>query len=222
MLSNLFGKRKTVKREPAQIWKTRSQEFEGLFAFCATLDPTTQRVLIITQFADTLRALHDVFLARGVAVRTYPTAFEGDRLRDPVEYQLTGGILLAPAHVLPDTLIAPAIQPSPCGFQINVLVAEHHPLPNFDDGIMEFAASLPCPCRVVFHDALDGALLRHYGGEQIAQLMATLKMPDTESVSNSLVDKSIRKAQEKIARRVTNPMTADSAEQWFQLHLLDR
>ncbi len=222
MLSNLFGKRKTVKREPAQIWKTRSLEFEGLLAFIASLDPATHRVLVVTQFADTFRTLNDLCLSQGVNVRTYPTAFEGNRLRDPVEYQLTDGILLAPAQVLPDTLLAPPIQPSPCGFQINVLVVEHHPLPAYDDRILEFAASLPCPCRVIFHDALDGALLRHYGGDQIAQIMATLKMPDNESVSSALVDKSIRKAQEKIARRVTNPMTADSAEQWFQLHLSDR
>jgi len=219
MLSNLFGKRKTVKHEPAKIWKTRALEFEGLLASIAALDPATNRVLIITHFADTLRALTDLCLSQGTTIKTYPTAFEGDRLRDPAEYQRADCVLLAPAHVLPDTLLAPPLQTEACGFEINLLVAEHHPLPAFDDRILEFAASLPCPSRVTFHDALDGALLRHYGGDQIAQLMATLKMPDGECVSNALIDKSIRKAQEKIARRVTNPMTADSAEQWFQLHL---
>ncbi len=219
MLSNLFGKRKTVKREPAKIWKTRELEFEGLLATLGTLDPAANRVLIITHFADTFRALNDRLLSRGATVKIYPTAFEGDRLRDPFEYQRADCVLLAPAHVLPDTLLAAPIQTGACGFEILLLVAEHHPLPNFDDGILEFAASQPCPSRVTFHDALDGALLRHYGGDQITQLMATLKMPDGECVSNALIDKSIRRAQEKIARRVTNPMSADSAEQWFQLHL---
>ncbi len=221
MLANLFGKRKTVKHEPAKIWKTRQLEFEGLLAGIESLDLVTTRVLIVTHFADTFRALNDLFLSRGATFRTYPTAFEGDRLRDLSEYHSEGCILLAPAQALPENLFAPQPQTHIGDFEIHLLVAEHHPLPAFDDRILEFAASLPCPSRVCFHDALDGALLHHYGGDQIVQFMATLKMPDDESVSSALVDKSIRRAQEKIARRVTNPMTADSAEQWFQLHLPD-
>jgi hypothetical protein len=218
MLANLFGKRQTVKHEPAKIWKTRSLEFEGLLTFIDSLDPATTRVLVITHFADTFRALNDLFLSRGATFNTYPTAFEGERLHDLSEYQ-PGCILLAPAQVLPENLLVTQTQTATCGFEINLLVAEHHPLPDFDDRILEFAASLPCPSRVCFHDALDGALLHHYGGDQIVHLMATLKMPDGECVSNALIDKSIRRAQEKIARRVSSPMTADSAEQWFQLHL---
>lgn len=221
MLANLFGKRKTVKHEPAKIWKTRSLEFEGLLTSIESLDPAATRVLVVTHFADTFRALNDLFLSRGATFKTYPTAFEGDRLRDLSEYQLEGRILLAPSQALPENLFAPQPQTVTGDFEIHLLVTEHHPLPAFDDRILEFAASLPCPSRVCFHDALDGALLHHYGGDQIAQLMATLKMPDGECVSNPLIDKSIRRAQEKIARRVSSPMTADSAEQWFQLHLSD-
>jgi hypothetical protein len=220
MLANLFGKRKTVKHEPAKIWKTRTLEFEGLLASIEALDPAATRVLVVTHFADSFRALNDLLLIRGATYKTYPTAFEGDRLRDLSEYQ-SGYILLAPAQALPENLFAPQPQTGSGGFEIDVLVAEHHPLPVFDDRILEFAASLPCPTRVCFHDALDGALLHHFGGDQIAQLISTLKMPDDESVSNPLIDKSIRRAQEKIARRVSSPMTTDSAEQWFQLHLSD-
>ena len=221
MLANLFGKRKTVIHEPDQIWRTRSTEFEGLLAFIESLDPATTRALVITQFADTFRSLNDLCLSRGVAFTTYPTAFEGERLHDLSEYQVAGHILLAPAQALPENPLVTQTQPLGRDFEINVLVAEHHPLPDFDDRILEFAASLPCPSRVCFHDALDGALLRHYGGDQIAQIATTLKMPAGDCISSSFIDKSIRRAQEKIARRVSNPMTADSAEQWFQLHLSD-
>jgi len=221
MLANLFGKRKTVKREPAQIWQTRSAEFDGLLAFSAALDPATTRVLIVAHFADTFRALSDLCLFRGLTVEAYPSPFEGNRLRDLSEYQ-AGRLHLALAQALPENLFEPIVPDKNAGFELHLLVAEHHPLPAYDDRLVEFAASLLCPCRVTFHDALDGALLRHYGGEQIAQLMTSLKMPDGECVASPLVDKSIRKAQDKIARRVTNPMSADSAEQWFQLHLPDR
>ena len=220
MLANLFGKRKTVKHEPAKIWKTRAAEFEGLLAFITALDPETTRPLVIAHFPDTFRAFNALCLSEGIAVETYPSPFEGNRLRDLSEYQ-AGCCRLTMTQALPENLFEPIAPLTAGGFEIYLLVVEHHPLPAFDDRILEFAASLPCPSRVTFHDALDGALLRHYGGDQIAQIMAALKMPDDESVSNALIDKSIRKAQEKIARRVTNPMTTDSAEQWFQLHLSD-
>src|SRR5512141_1823363 len=102
MLGKLFGKRKTVKHEADQIWKTRALEFEGLVALIQTLNPATDRALVITQFPDTFRALNDLFLSRSLAFKTYPTAFEGARLRDRSEYQLPGYTLLVPAQALPD------------------------------------------------------------------------------------------------------------------------
>lgn len=221
MLANLFGKRKAVRREPDKIWKTRLLKFEGMLAVMESLDRAATRTLVITHFPDTFRSLNDLLVARGAAFEPYLTAFEGNRLRDLSEYQVAGRILLALASALPENFPARQDQTDPRDFEINVLVAEHHPLPGLDDRIVEFAASLPGPSRVGFHDSLDGALIHHYGGDQIARLMATLKMPDGECISNPLIDRSIRSAQEKIARRVSNPMTTDSAEEWFQLHLSD-
>ncbi|MFC1936290.1 hypothetical protein ACFLYP_01340 [Chloroflexota bacterium] len=218
----LFGKRNNVRRELDKIWKTRQLEYAGLVSFIESLDEHRTRVLVIAHFPATLRALSDLLTAKTVAFNSYLTSSEGIRLRELSEYQFPGQILLAVAHALPYKLPS---RPKPnisCDFEINLLVAEHHPLPSFDDRISEFAASLPCPSRVCFHDALDGALLSHFGGAQMAQLMTTLRTPDSEFISNSKIDRSIRRAQKKIARRVTNPMTADSAEQWFQMHLPNR
>ena len=221
MLANLFRKRKTVRHEPDKIWRTSPLKFEGMLACSESLDRATTRTLIITQFADTFRSLNELLRSKAMAFETYPTAFEGSRLRELSEYQQAGRILVAPAQALPENFPSAQEQTARCDFEISLLVAEHHPLPGFDDRILEFAKSLPCSSRVGFHDSLEGALIRHFGGDQIAQLMATLKMPDSEFISNPIIDRSIRRAQEKIARRVSSPMTTDSAEEWFQLCLPD-
>lgn len=222
MFAKLFGKRNTVKREPDKIWQTRHLQYVGLLNFIESLNPQTTRVLLIAHFPATFRSLSGLLAAKTIPHNTYATASEGFQLREMSAYQPGGHLLLALAAALPDAL---ATQPRPtaaCDFMINLLVAEHHPLPTFDDRIAEFAASLPCPSQLCFHEALDGALLRAYGGDQIARLMSSLRIPDTEFIANPNVDRSIRTAQEKIARQIASPMATDSAEQWFQLHLPEK
>lgn len=222
MLGNLLGKRIAKKRAPDKIWRSRDLEFRGLLTFIASLDPTATRVLLVAHFSDTLRLLEQQLGAQNLNFRTYSTVFEGYRLHTLSEYQDPGCILLAHAHVLPERSSAPDRPAAPSSIGIYVLIAEHHPISHFDDHILEFAQGLPCLSHIGFHESLDGAFLRHYGGMDMVQLTTALQIPDDECISHSMIDKSIRHAQEKIGRQVTNPMTADSSEQWFQQNLPSR
>lgn len=222
MFAKLFGKQNPARREPDKIWQTRQLQYLGLLAFLESLNRQTTRVLLIAHFPETFRALSGLLATQSIPHQTYTTASEGFQLQELAAYQPVGRILLALAAALPDALTAPPRPTAAGDFTINVLVAAHHPLSSFDDRIPAFAASLPCPSTVCFHEALDGPLLRAYGGEQIARLMTSLGIPDTEFIANPTIDRSIRTAQEKIARQVPNPVTTDSAEQWFQLHLPQR
>ena len=221
MLNKPPGKRKVNKRVPDKIWQSRDQAFRDMLAFAAALGQA-DRVLLVAHFADTLRALEERLSAQKSDFRTYATPFEGHRLGSLAEYQPPGCILLALAQVLPNNLPASSQAAAAGGFQIHVLVAEHHPLPSLDDRVLEFAHSLPGLSQVVFYESLDGAFMRHFGGAKVTQLSDLLKIPEGECISSPLVDRSIRQAQEKVARRVANPLTADSADQWFQQNLPGR
>lgn len=222
MFAKLFGKQNPVKREPDKIWQTRQLQYLGLLRFLESHNRQTTRVLLIAHFPETFRALSGLLATQSIPYQTYTTASEGFQLQELSAYQPAGRVLLGLAAALPDALTAPSHPTAARNFTINVLVAEHHPLPSFDDRLTAFAASLPGPSTVCFHEALDGPLLRAHGGDQIARLMTSLGIPDTEFIANPTIDRSIRVAQEKIARQVANPITTDSAEQWFQLHLPQR
>lgn len=219
MFAKLFGKQNPAKREPDKIWQTRQLQYLGLLRFLESFNRQTTRVLLIAHFPETFRALSGLLATQSIPHQTYTTASEGFQLQELAAYQPAGRVSLALAAALPDAPTAPPRPTAVGNFTISVLVAEHHPLPSFDDHLTAFAASLPCPSTVCFHEALDGPLLRAYGGEQIVRLMTSLGIPDTEFVANPAIDRSIRAAQEKIARQVVNPVTTDSAEQWFELHL---
>ncbi len=220
MLNNLLGKGKaSLKRDPDKIWRSRELELKGLLTFIASLDPATTRVLLLAHFVDTLLLLEQRLTAQNLDFHIYFTRFEGNRLQTSAEYQDTGYILLALVDALPESSSLPKQAVTPGGIEVHVLVAEHHPLRGVDDRILEFASHLPFASTIAFHESLDGALMQYCGGAEVLQLMTTLQIPDDESISNSMIDKSIRRAQEKIRRKVTHPITADSGEQWFQQNL---
>ncbi len=219
MFANMAAKRTGVRREPDKIWNTRLHEFDGLLAWIGSLNKEVTRPLLVAHFPATFRAFADLLTSRAVAFESYTTPFEGSRLGDLSEYRLAKCVLLALAQALPVGPPSRLKQITTRDVEINILVVEHHPLPSLDDRIWEFAGGLPCPSRLGFYDALDGAFMRQFGGDQIAQLMARLGLSDSECISSPMVDRTIRSAQQRIARRVSNPMTTDSAEQWFQQHL---
>ncbi len=219
MSVNKAGKQIGVRREPDKIWKTRQQEFDGLLAWIGSLNKDVTRVLVVAHFPATFRDFADLLNSRAVAFESYTTPFEGSRLGDLSEYRLAGRVLLAQAQALPVGRRSRLNQITTCDLEVNVLVVEHHPLPSLDDRIAEFAAGLPCPSRLGFYESLDGPLMRQFGADQVAQLMTTLGLSDNECISSPMVDRTIRSAQQRIARRVSNPMSTDSAEQWFQQHL---
>jgi hypothetical protein len=219
MLDKLLGKHIAIKRDPDKIWRSRDCEFKGLLAFVASLDRGTTRVLLIAHFADTLRALEKELATQQFNFRTYATVFEGHRLCSLSEYQSPESILLAHAQALPENLPVVSKSTASCGFEIYVLVAEHHPLADSDDHILGFAQCLPCQSRIGFYESLDGAFMCHYGGMMVSQLVDALQIPDNECISSPMVDRTIRQAQEKLFRQVANPVMTDTAEQWFQYNL---
>lgn len=219
MREKLLGKTKTVKREPDKIWRSRDCEFKGLLAFITSLDRVTTRVLLIAQFMDTFHALEEQLTTQQLNYRTYPTIFEGRLLNTLSEYQSPEYVLLVYAPVLPDSSPIASVPAASWDFDVHVLIVEHHPLLSCDDHILGFVRQLPCRKYVVFHESLDGALLGHFGGMNISQLVTALQIPNNECISHRMIDRTIRQAQDKISRQVDNPIMADTAEQWFQYNL---
>jgi GTPase SAR1 family protein len=66
-----------------------------------------------------------------------------------------------------------------------------------------------------FYAALDDVFFMAFGGDGIAQMMKRMGLQETEMIESTMVDKSIRKAQEKLAKKVSIESQAHSAKEWF-------
>jgi hypothetical protein len=121
--------------------------------------------------------------------------------------------------------LARAFQPS-SGFvasdakvNVEIIVAEHHPLRSRDDEVINAAKRLSCEVQLSFQFSLDDPLMKYFGSTQIQDLMTRLGMPLDECISHSLVTNAIRSAQQKIESRMPKDLPAHSIEDWFKYNV---
>ena len=99
-----------------------------------------------------------------------------------------------------------------------MVFAEHYPLPAKEQHLFKTLGLQEVPVL----SSLDEPLFITFGGEGIIEMMKKLGMKEDEVVGHSMVTKSIRRAQEKIERKVKIENTADSQEEWFQKNVQGR
>ncbi|TGM03461.1 hypothetical protein EHQ76_09615 [Leptospira barantonii] len=95
------------------------------------------------------------------------------------------------------------------------IFCEHHPLRKTEQDLF---LSLKFKEVTVF-SSLDEPLFQKFGGEKVAELMKQLGVAGN-SISHSWVTASIRRAQEKIAAKISiEQRTRSSQDEWFSLNL---
>ena len=108
------------------------------------------------------------------------------------------------------------------GSQLQIIVAEHHPMQSRDQQVVDSARRLACEGNLCFHFSLDDPLMRHFGSERIKALYERLGIPKDEFISHHLVTRAIRTAQEKIESKVGRDVPTHSAEDWFKYNLAEK
>lgn len=212
-------KRPKVERDLDQLWISKEQMFTGIITQVTAFDPDRTRVVLVAHFPSIFRHLESLLQSTSLSFEVYPTPLDARRLAKVREYEAPFKVMLVLASALPLEVREENAILAASAIEINFIVAEHHPLPAPDDLVIDFVKKLPYNCRLFFHEALDSALMKFYGGDNMQQMMSSLKMPENQPISITLMDKVIRSSQEKIAKQVTHHLTADSVEQWFQLNI---
>lgn len=70
--------------------------------------------------------------------------------------------------------------------------------------------------EVVIYSSLDEAILDIFGGKKIVDMMRKLGMKEDEMIQNSMISRSLKRAQEKIASKAIISGTVKSQRDWLQ------
>lgn len=96
-----------------------------------------------------------------------------------------------------------------------LIFAEHHPLIEKEKQVFE---NLKIDKAEIW-SSLDEPLLKKFGGERLVGMMERMGMKTDEIIEHPLISTSIRKAQQKIAKKLVVEHHASSQEEWFRKNL---
>ena len=91
-----------------------------------------------------------------------------------------------------------------------------HPLASVEDKLL---AALPKVSVLVGMTSLDDALIQHFGGDKVKSLIGKMGHKEGEIIEHSMISASIRNAQQNLDKKVENPISANSASDWFLLNV---
>jgi hypothetical protein len=194
----LTGKSRKVEIAKYRIWLTRQAKSDGIRKEVAqaVADPAgPSAVIAVAHFSDCLEQL-----------QTALADLDQDRLL------LTRADLLAgrtPTELTTDQSTG-----------VLVIVGERHPLPSRDEAVLDFARSLPCRCRLVYHVSLEDAVFKRVSGGWVENVLRRMGMKEDEAIESRMVIRRLQDALKKIERTATGSAPANSAEEWFERNCL--
>ena len=187
MLKGLFGgKRETAQRGDDSVWIDNAARMKGIVREVGVLADAERSVVVV---ALTLGALDELAMAleSRQPVRC-ADIFAKDGLR--LNLSRKGAVAIALSGALPLDL-----KPGP-DIGADVLVYGRNDQRAADEAIERFADSLGPNAHITFHLSLQDKLLQEFAGS-IQPILRKFGMSADEPITNSMVTRAIRNAQEK-------------------------
>jgi hypothetical protein len=198
-----------------KIWLDGNRKLDAICQDTLDAGANGSSALVLAHFKSTLAIVEDRLRSRSIEYKSYlPLDFSSLCLPGHDTEATSVWVGLA-SHFQP----RPLSQAEQSRSSLRILIAEHHPLSSRDEAVLDAARSLSCNAQVTHHTSLTDPLLSHFGGDRMRGLMKQLGMEEQECISNPVITRAIRNAQEKIQNQIQREMQTNSPEEWFRFNL---
>ena len=202
---------------PAQtddkVWFDSARRFTGICADVASSKAQQQNVLLLAHFRTTQSLAQQAL--RAASIEFEPFSLADSSLLCSMESR--GRVLVGLVRAFEPTTAQ--ISSAPRDSNLQIIVAEHHPINRKDRAVVEIAERLSCKPQICLHASLDDPLMKYFGSDQIVTLFKRLGMDESEAISHPFVTAAIQNAQEKIEAQVQRDVATESMEDWFRFNL---
>jgi hypothetical protein len=96
-----------------------------------------------------------------------------------------------------------------------IVFAEHYPLVQVEQALFKALNLREVPVL----SSLDEPFFEKFTGERTIDIMKKLGMNENDVIGHSMITRSMRNAQESIAKRVRSDQQASSQKEWFNVNL---
>jgi len=186
-----------------KVWVSNSARLTGLLQDSQGF-AESKPVLIVYFFERTLNTLQEVFK---LAQKPYVFVAASEDIKDSKQI-----------HILSESQFHQFGEKIKSLFgskELVVLFAEHYPLNQPEDEILFKLGQISLKTKAYGYIDFEDPILKLFGGEKILELLKKMGIKESESISHSLVSKSIKEAKKKIGEKLKNEQKGISVEDWF-------
>ena len=218
-----------------KVWWDKRRKLNGICSEISEASGAHQNVLLLAHFETTLAEIEAELSRRSVQIQRLASIDFSSLCSSPIA-TLWSGLARSfppPRHTSNDwgatKLSQNAInhgrdarattETGQYVFPLNIIVAEHYPLRSRDEQLIDAADGIACEAQLTFHLSLDDPLLLNFGVQSVQDFGRRLGIDEETFLSNAMITRSIKQAQEKIEKQLPRDLPAVSIEDWFKHNL---
>ena len=201
----------SLTRTDDKVWFSTDIKLQQVRSAVVTAQTAQHNVLVLSHFEHTISHLASLLSEAHIGYERFSSFHSGHLCSAPKGSVWLG---LVRAFEPPSRLVTGAT-----ATQLEIVVAEHHPMQSKDQELINAAGKLPCEAELSFYFSLDDPLLRHFNAGSLQELVKRLGLSEWECISHPFVTNAIRNAQEKIEKTVPRDVPSHSVEDWFRYNL---
>ena len=196
-----------------KVWFDSKRRFAGICADVLSFKSQQQNILLLAHFPTTQSLVQQSLRAASIEFETFSLA--DSSLLCSMENR--GRLLVGLVRALQPS--AAEIGSVHSNANLQIIVAEHHPINGKDRRLVATAERLSCKPTICFHASLDDPLMKPFGSDQLVTLFKRLGADEAEAISHRFVTSAIQNAQEKIEAQVQRDVACESMEDWFRFNM---
>jgi preprotein translocase subunit SecA len=204
-----------------KVWWDKRRKLNGICSDISEASSAHQNVLLLAHFETTLAEIEAELFRRSIQIQRLASIEFLTLCSSPVPTLWSGlaRSFPAPRHTSNDWGATKFSQTGQSVFPLNIIVAEHYPLRSRDEQLVDAAAGIACEAQLTFHLSLDDPLLINFGVRSVQDFGRRLGIDEETFLSNAMITRSIKQAQEKIEKQLPRDLPATSIEDWFKHNL---
>jgi len=204
---NFFENKNNYKVEDDKTWLDKNSKLKGLYN--DLIKKTGKKIFLISYFEASLKEISlffDDLNFKYKYIEHFNEIEKSHDLDEPIY------ILTTNWQLRKDILTSINSLPSAQTF----VFLDHYPIFKPEADILNLIGQGQKQTTVQFYNSMDNPFFDFFGGENIKNAMIKMGINKDECLSSGLINKSIKKGQQKLELEIISDRKSDSIENWFK------
>ncbi len=193
-----------------KVWKTEESAIKGMLMMAMMRLQKGQSCFIISFFESQLEKIASFMNANQLKFVKLDGAV-GIEVTEPT-------LFLADAPSVSLTSLTDFLKRSIKLFSGEVFFPGHYPVTATENKTLDILSTLGFN-TFIFCLSFDDPLLKMFNSQSILPLLEKLGLEDEEAIEHNMVTQSIKRAREKVEKKMGKEILAKSPEEWFTLNV---